>query len=53
MSQNEGKRRSLKRLIGHPVVGVRLLGMDGLRLHLGGPKHALGGLKVFLELLRL
>jgi hypothetical protein len=51
MSQNGGKRRSPKRLISHPAVGVRLLGMDGLHLHLGGLEHALGGLKAFLELL--
>jgi hypothetical protein len=43
------KRQSPKRLTGHPAVDVCRLGMDGLRLHLGGPERGLGGLKAFLE----
>jgi hypothetical protein len=48
-SRKEGKRRSPKELTGHPAIGVRQLGTDGLCLHLGYSERGLGGLKTFLE----
>jgi hypothetical protein len=38
-----------KRLTGHPAISVRQLGTDSLRLHLGGLKRGLDGLKALLK----
>jgi hypothetical protein len=48
--ENKKGRKKTREPTGHPVIGVRQLGADGLCLHIGGLERGLCSLKALPEL---